>query len=63
MIIKEMDSKQEEIGELTALLKGKPIPYQRFLIERELRAIPFLPERRSPKEDMEFRFISCYPIL
>jgi hypothetical protein len=39
MIIKKMDSKQEEIAELTALLKGRPIPYQRFLIERELKAI------------------------
>jgi len=39
MIIKKMDSKQEEIAELTALLKGKLIPYQRFLIERELKAI------------------------
>jgi hypothetical protein len=39
MIIKKMDSKGEEIGELTALLKGKISPYQRFLIERELKAI------------------------
>ena len=39
MIIKKMDSKQAEIAELTALLKGKLIPYKRFLIERELRAI------------------------
>jgi hypothetical protein len=39
MIIKKMDSKQEEIAELTALLKGKLIPYQRSLIERELKAI------------------------
>jgi len=39
MIIKKMDSKQEEIAELTALLKGKLNPYQRFLIERELKAI------------------------
>jgi hypothetical protein len=39
MIIKKMDSKQEEMAELTALLKGKLIPYQRFLIERELKAI------------------------
>ena len=39
MIIKKMDSKQEEIAELTALLKGRLIPYQRFLIERELKAI------------------------
>jgi hypothetical protein len=28
MIIKKMDSKQEEIAELTALLEGKLIPYQ-----------------------------------
>jgi len=28
MIIKKMDSKQEEIAELTALLKGRLIPYQ-----------------------------------
>jgi hypothetical protein len=39
MIIKKMDSKQEEIAELTALLKGQLISYQRFLIERELKAI------------------------
>jgi hypothetical protein len=39
MIIKKMDSKQEELAELTALLKGELIPYQRFLIERELKAI------------------------
>jgi len=39
MIIKKMDSRQEEIAELTALLKDKLIPYQRFLIERELKAI------------------------
>ena len=39
MIIKKMDSKQEEIAELTALLNRKLTPYQRFLIERELRAI------------------------
>jgi hypothetical protein len=39
MIIKKMDSKQEEMAELTALLRGKLIPYQRFLIERELRTI------------------------
>ncbi len=39
MIIKKMDSKQEEIAELTALLKGKLTPNQRFMIERELKAI------------------------
>jgi hypothetical protein len=39
MIIKKMDSKQEEIAELTAWLKGKLIPYERFLIERELKAM------------------------
>ncbi len=39
MIIKKMDSMQEEIAELTALLKGRPNPHQRFLIERELKAI------------------------
>ncbi|VVB65309.1 Nuclease-related domain protein [uncultured archaeon] len=39
MIIKRMDSKQEEIGELEKLLKDKPTPYQRFLIERELKAM------------------------
>jgi len=39
MIIKKMDSKQEEIAELTALLRGQLIPNQRFLIERELKAI------------------------
>jgi hypothetical protein len=39
MIIKKMDSKQEEIAELTALLKGRLTSCQRFSIERELRAI------------------------
>jgi hypothetical protein len=39
MIIKKMDSKQEELAALTALLEGKLVPYQRFLIERELKAI------------------------
>jgi hypothetical protein len=39
MIIKKMDSKQEEIAELTALLKGRLTSYQRFLIERELKFI------------------------
>jgi hypothetical protein len=34
-----MDSKQEEIGELEILLKGKLTSYQRFLIERELKAV------------------------
>jgi hypothetical protein len=38
-IIKEMDSKQEEIAELTALLKRRLTSYQRFLIARELKAI------------------------
>lgn len=39
MIIKKMDSKQEEIRELTALLKCRLTSDQRFLIERELKAI------------------------
>jgi len=39
MIIKKMDSKKEEIAELAALLGGKLTSYQRFLIERELKAI------------------------
>jgi hypothetical protein len=39
VIIKKMDSKQEEIGELETLLKGKLKSYQRLLIERELRAM------------------------
>lgn len=39
MIVKKMDSKEEEIAELTALLKAKLTPYQRFLIERQLKAI------------------------
>jgi hypothetical protein len=39
MIIKRMDSKQEEITELTGILEGKLTSYQRFLIERELKAI------------------------
>ncbi len=34
-----MDSKQEEIWELEILLKGKLLPYQRFLIERELKTM------------------------
>jgi hypothetical protein len=34
-----MDSKQDEIAELTALLKDRLIPYQRYLIERALKAI------------------------
>jgi Nuclease-related domain len=39
MIIKKMDSKQEEMAELTALLKGGLTSYQRFLIERELKTM------------------------
>jgi hypothetical protein len=39
MIIKRADSKQEEIQELEGLLKGKLASYQRFLIERELKAV------------------------
>jgi hypothetical protein len=39
MIIKKMDSKREEIAELTALLKGRLTSNQRILIERELKAI------------------------
>lgn len=39
MIIKRMDSKQEEIAELTALLKRWLTDDQRLLIERELKAI------------------------
>jgi hypothetical protein len=39
MIIKKMDSKQEEIAELTALLRSKLISHQRFLIERELKTM------------------------
>lgn len=39
MIIKRMDSKHEEIGKLEILLKGKLTPYQRFLIERELKSM------------------------
>ena len=39
MIIKKMDSKQEEITELTALLKGRLTSNQRFVIERELKTI------------------------
>jgi hypothetical protein len=37
MIIKSMDSKQEELDELSSLLKEKLTPNQRFLIERELK--------------------------
>jgi hypothetical protein len=39
MIIKKMDSKEEKIAELTALLEGKLIRYQRFSVERELKTI------------------------
>jgi hypothetical protein len=39
MIIKRTDSKQEEIAELTALLKSNLPAYERFLIERELKAL------------------------
>jgi hypothetical protein len=39
MIIKRMDSKQEEIAELTALLRGRLNSNQRSLIEKELKAI------------------------
>ena len=38
MIIKRIDSKQKEIAELAMFLKSKLTPYQRFLIERELKA-------------------------
>ncbi len=37
MIIKSMDSKKEELEELSALLKKQLAPSQRFLIERELK--------------------------
>ena len=39
MIIKWMDSKEAEIAELEALLKGNLNTRQRFLMERELKAI------------------------
>ncbi|MGA2464240.1 MAG: nuclease-related domain-containing protein [Thermodesulfobacteriota bacterium] len=39
MIIKRMDSKKEEIGELAIFLKSELTPYQRFLIEKELKAM------------------------
>jgi hypothetical protein len=39
MIIKRMDSKLEDIRELEILLRGKLSSHQRFLIERELKAI------------------------
>ncbi len=39
MIVKRMDSKQAELEELSSLLKEKLSPKQRFLIEREARAI------------------------
>jgi hypothetical protein len=39
MIIRKMDSKEEEIAELEALLKGKLTLRQRFSLERELKAI------------------------
>jgi hypothetical protein len=39
MIIKTMDSKQDEIQELSSLLKENLTPNQRFQIERELKAM------------------------
>jgi hypothetical protein len=39
MIVKRMDSKEQEIAELETLLKAKLKPYQRFQIERELKAM------------------------
>ena len=39
MIIKRMDSKQEEIGELEIFLKSKLTPPQRYLIKRKLKAM------------------------
>lgn len=39
MIIKKMDSRKEEMGELSSLLNGELTPNQRFLIERELKAM------------------------
>jgi hypothetical protein len=39
MVIKKMDSKQEEIAQLTALLKGRLTSDQRFLIQRELKTM------------------------
>ncbi len=39
MIIKKMDSKQEEVEELSSLIKEEITPNQRFLMERELKAM------------------------
>jgi len=39
MIIKRIDSKQEEIAELIAMLKGRLTSNQRFLIEKELKTM------------------------
>jgi hypothetical protein len=39
MIIKKMVSKEEEMAELTALLKGSLTSIQRFLVGREQKAI------------------------
>jgi hypothetical protein len=39
MIIKRMDSKEEEVAELSALLKGRLTSRQRFLMERELKTV------------------------
>ena len=44
MIIKKMDSKEQEIAELEALLKTRLTPRQRFAMERELK-----PESRRQK--------------
>ena len=57
MIVKKMDSKEEEIIELETFLKSRFPSRQRFSIERELRAIPFLPERRH---GVQYHFVVSY---
>jgi hypothetical protein len=39
MIVKKMDSKEEEIIELETFLKSRLTSHQRFSIERELKAM------------------------
>jgi hypothetical protein len=57
VIIKGMDSKQDEINELSSLLDEKITPNQRFQIERELRAIRngVLGEERSEEHTSELQ--------
>lgn len=57
MIINRMDSKQEEIEQLSSLLKGNITPNQRFLIERELKAVK---NRVHSEEDSAYYTVRAY---